>query len=284
MVGILDVGGGMRGIYTAGIYDYLLDNKIDINYCLGVSAGSANLITYIAGQRGRLRRFYLKYAFEKEYMSAENYLKKGMFIDLNYIYSGITNKSGKDPLDFDAVMRSDKTFVAVTTEAKTGQPRYFTKNDVSADEFTLLKASCAIPIACRQPIFFKGEHHFDGGVSDPVPYEKAFLDGCDKLIICLTLPVDYVKSAFPKGLVNALLKKYPEIAKKVAVSHTDYKKRIDEILELEREGRVLILAPSDCFGIKTATRDKTGLNKLYDLGYKDAEKIEKFLRSDENKA
>ena len=109
MVGILDVGGGMRGIYTAGIYDYLLDNGTDINYCLGVSAGSANLITYIAGQRGRLKCFYLDYAFEKEYMSAENYLKKGMFIDLDYIYSGITNKSGKDPLDIDAVMKSGKT-------------------------------------------------------------------------------------------------------------------------------------------------------------------------------
>lgn len=277
MVGILDVGGGMRGIYTAGIYDYLLDNGIDINYCLGVSAGSANLITYIAGQRGRLRRFYLRYAFEKEYMSAENYLKKGMFIDLNYIYSGITNRSGKDPLDLDAVMRSDKVFVAVTTEAKTGQPRYFTKNDVSVDEFTLLKASCAIPIACRQPIFFKGEYHFDGGVADPVPYEKAFLDGCDKLIICLTLPTDYEKSAFPKSLVRLLLKKYPEIAKKVSASHTDYKKRIDEILELEREGRVLILAPRDCFGIKTATREKEGLQKLYDLGYNDATKIKSFI-------
>ena len=277
MVGILDVGGGMRGIYTAGIYDYLLDNGTDINYCLGVSAGSANLITYIAGQRGRLKRFYLDYAFEKEYMSAENYLKKGMLIDLDYIYSGITNKSGKDPLDIDAVMKSGKTFVAVTTEARTGQPRYFTKNDVSADEFTLLKASCAIPIACREPIFFKGEYHFDGGVADPVPYEKAFLDGCDKLIICLTLPLDYEKSAFPEHLVGVLLKKYPEIAKKIVSSHTDYKRRIEEILELEKEGRVLILSPSDCFGIKTATRKKEGLEKLYALGYKDAEKIKKYL-------
>ena len=277
MVGILDVGGGMRGIYTAGIYDYLLDNGIDINYCLGVSAGSANLITYIAGQRGRLKRFYSEYAFEKEYMSAGNYLKKGMYIDLDYIYSGITDKSGKDPLDLAAVMKSEKHFVAVTTEAETGQPRYFTKNDVSEDEFTLLKAGCAIPVACREPVFFKGEHHFDGGVADPVPYEKAFADGCDRLIICLTLPISYEKSAFPRPLVSALLKKYPVIADKVASSHTDYEKRIGEILELQRSGRVLILAPSDCFGIKTATRKKEGLEKLYALGYKDAEKIKKYL-------
>lgn len=277
MVGILDVGGGMRGVYTAGIYDYLLDKGIDINYCLGVSAGSANLITYIAGQRGRLRRFYLEYAFEKEYMSAENYLKKGMYIDLDYIYSGITDSTGKDPLDYRAIMASDKTFVAVTTEAETGEPRYFSKNDVSFDDFTLMKASCAIPVACRKPIFFKGENHFDGGVTDPVPYKKAFDDGCDRLIVCLTLPLDYEKSAMPEHLVRALLKKYPEIAKKVISSHTDYKKRIEEIVRLEKEGRVLILSPSDCFGIKTATRDREGLEKLYEAGYKDAEKTEKFL-------
>lgn len=277
MVGILDVGGGMRGIYTAGIYDYLLDKGIDINYCLGVSAGSANLITYIAGQRGRLCRFYLDYAFEKAYMSVGNYLKKGMYIDLDYIYSGITDSTGKDPLDIDAVKRSHKHFVAVTTEVRTGKPRYFTKDDVSEDEFTLLKAGCAIPIACKEPVYFKDEYHFDGGVADPVPYEKAFLDGCSKLIICLTLPLNYEKSAFPQPLVRRLLKKYPEIAEKIISSHTDYKKRINEILELEKEGRVLILAPSDCFGIKTATRKREGLEKLYALGYRDAEKIGKFL-------
>lgn len=277
MVGILDVGGGMRGVYTGGIYDYLLDKGIDIEYCLGVSAGSANLITYIAGQRGRLKRFYFDYAFEKEYMSAGNYLKKGMYIDLDYIYSGITDSTGKDPLDYNAIMKSDKTFVAVTTEAHTGQARYFSKNDIAFDEFTLMKASCAIPVACREPIFFKGEYHFDGGLADPVPYKKAFEDGCDKLIICLTLPLDYEKSAMPEHLVRTLLKKYPEIAVKVISSHTDYKKRIEEILELEKQGKVLILAPRECFGIKTATREKEGLRKLYELGYSDGKKIEEFL-------
>ena len=277
MVGILDVGGGMRGVYTAGIYDYLLDNGIDINYCLGVSAGSANLITYIAGQRGRLRRFYLEYAFEKEYMSAGNYLKKGMYIDLDYIYSGITDSPGKDPLDYNAIMKSEKTFVAVTTEAETGTPRYFSKYDMSFNDFTLMKAGCAIPVACRRPIFFKGENHFDGGVADPIPYKKAFDDGCDRLIVCLTLPLDYEKSAMPERLVSALLKKYPEIAKKVISSHTDYKKRVEEIMRLEAEDRVLILAPPDCFGVKTATRNREGLEKLYQAGYRDAEKIEEFL-------
>lgn len=278
MVGILDVGGGLRGNYVSGVIDYLLDNSVDIEYCLGVSAGSANLITYIAGQRGRLKSFYEEYSFEKEYMGIGNYFKKGMYINLDYIYSDITNSYGKNPLDFDAVEKSTKKFVVAVTDAETAEQKFFYKSDFAYNDFTLLKASCAIPVATRRPVSFKNGMYFDGGVSDPVPYKKAFEDGCDKLIICLTFPVNRKKSAFPKHLVNILLSQYPQIAKAVATSHTVYNKRIDEILRLEEQGKVLILSPEECFGIKTATREKTGLNKLYELGYKDAERIEEFLR------
>lgn len=280
MVGIMDVGGGMRGNYVSGIIDYLLDNSIDIEYCLGVSAGSANLITYIAGQRGRLQKFYEEYSFEKQYMSIGNYCRKGMYINLDYIYSDITNSYGKNPLDYDAVIKSPKIFVAAVTDAQTSTQKYFYKNDLAYDDFTLLKASCAIPVATRTPISFKGGKYFDGGISDPIPYKKAFDDGCDKLIICLTLPVDYKKTAFPKRLVNLLLFRYPEIGKSIATSHTMYNDRINEILKLEEQGKVLILHPENCFGVKTASRNKTGLNQLYQLGYTDAKKIPSFLASD----
>lgn len=277
MVGIMDIGGGLRGNYVSGIIDYLLDKSIDIEYCLGISAGSANLITYIAGQRGRLKNFYEEYSSEKQYMSIGNYLKKGMYINLDYIYSDITNSYGKNPLDYDAIIKSPKKFVAAVTDAQTSEQKYFCKSDFAYDDFTLLKASCALPVITRKPVLFKNRRYFDGGISDPIPYKKAFDDGCDKLIICLTLPIDYKKSAFPKWLVNLLLFKYPQIAKAITASHIIYRNRIDEILKLEEQGKVLILYPEDCFGIKTATRNKIGLNKLYQLGYKDAEKIEKFL-------
>ncbi len=282
MVGIMDVGGGLRGNYVSGIIDYLLDNSIDIEYCLGISAGSANLITYIAGQRGRLKSFYEEYSFEKQYMSIGNYFNKGMYINLDYIYSDITNSYGKNPLDFDAIMKSPKKFVTAVTDAQTAEQKFFYKSDFAYDDFTLLKASCALPIINRQPVLFKDRRYFDGGISDPIPYKKAFDDGCDKLIICLTLPINYKKSAFPKWLVNPLLLKYPQIAKAIIMSHTIYHNRINEILKLEEQGKVLILYPEECFGIKTATRNKIGLNKLYELGYKDAKKIEIFLDLSKN--
>ena len=277
MVGIMDVGGGLRGNYVSGIIDYLLDNSIDIEYCLGVSAGSANLITYIAGQRGRLKKFYEEYSFEKQYMSVGNYFRKGMYINLDYIYSDITNSYGKNPLDFDAVLKSQKKFVATATDAETSTQEYFSKSDLAFDDFTLFKASCAIPIVTRKPILFKSKKYFDGGISDPIPYKKAFEDGCDKLIICLTLPIDYNKTAFPKWLVNLLLFKYPKIGESVASSHIIYNERIKGILDLQQQGKVLILYPENCFGVKTASRNKVGLNKLYELGYKDGKKIEEFL-------
>ena len=90
MVGIIDIGGGLRGIYTSGIYDYLLDNNIEIDYCIGVSSGSANLLNYVAGQRGRTKKFYQEYSFEKESMGVGSYFKHGMLINLDYFYSGIS--------------------------------------------------------------------------------------------------------------------------------------------------------------------------------------------------
>lgn len=278
MVGIVDVGGGLRGNYTAGIYDYLLDNSIDIEYCLGVSAGSANLITYIAGQRGRLKRFYEQYSFEKEYLSLGNYFKKGMLLDLDYIYSDIINSTGKDPFDFGAAMKSDKQFVAVATDALTGKPQYFSKDDMDFDDYTLLKASSCLPIISNKPISFKGKDYFDGGISDPIPYKKALSDGCEKLIICLTLPIDFIKKPIPKIIVKSLVKKYPEIGQQIISANELYNNLIKEIVELEKQGTALILYPKECFGINTITRDKEGLDKLYNLGYEDGKKIEAFLR------
>ena len=277
MIGIIDCGGGMRGVYTSGIYDYLLEHSVYIDYCLGVSAGSANLITYVAGQKGRLKRFYLQYAFEKQYMSLNNYFSKGMLFDLDYIYSGITNSTGKDPLDYNAIMSSKQQFVAGTTEAYSAEPLYYTKNDISFDDFTLLKASCALPLACKKPIGFNGEYHFDGGIADPIPYKKAFADGCEKVIVCLSLPVEYQKRDVPAGVVSALKKEYPRIAKKLAASGSLYNRRVQEIIELQKQGKALIVAPEDCFGIKTATRKKEGLSKLYHLGFCDGRKIQQFL-------
>lgn len=277
MLGIIDIGGGLRGVYTSGIYDYLMDNGVDIEYCLGVSSGSANLITYVAGQRGRTKRFYTEYSFEKKYLGAGSYIKNGMLINLDYIYSEITNSTGKDPLDYEAIKNSSKQFHCVTTLAKTAQPRYFTKDDLKQDDYTLLKACCAMPVACRKPINFKGEKFFDGGVSDPLPFNKAFADGCDKLIICITLPIDYRKTPMPEFLVKLLLAGYPKVRDNILTMHNMYNNGIEAITELERQGKALVIYPRECFDVNTISGEKENMEKLYQLGYEDGKKIEKFV-------
>lgn len=284
MIGIIDIGGGMRGIYTSGIYDYLMDNGVEIEYCMGVSSGSGNIITYVSGQRGRTKRFYTEYAFEKEYFGFANYLKKGMLINLDYIYSGISNSTGKDPLDYEAVMKSDKSFTCVSTIAKTCKPKYFTKKDFLQDDYSVLKACCAMPVACRKPVKVKDEFYFDGGVSDPIPYKKAFADGCDKVIICITLPIDYRKTPMPEFLVKILLKKYPAIRDSILTMHEMYNAGIEEIIELEKQGKALVVYPRECFGISTITREKEGMEKLYQLGYEDGRKIEEFIIKEKSEA
>ena len=279
MIGIIDIGGGLRGIYTSGIYDYLLDNNITIDYCIGVSSGSANLISYVAGQRGRSKKFYQEYSFEKEAMGIGTYFKHGMLINLDYLYSEISNSTGKDPADYEAVKNSTINFNTVATDALTCKPIYFTKDDFSKDDYTLIKACCAMPVACRKPINFKGTKLFDGGLSDPIPYKKAFADGCDKLIICTTLPKDFVKEPMPEWIVNILLRKYPKIRDSVLTMHNSYNNGIKEIFELEKQGKALVIYPEECFGIDTLTREKEGMEKLYQLGYNDGKKIEEYLKA-----
>ncbi len=101
-LGLVDVGGGLRGIYAAGVLDYCMDEHIVFDCCVGVSAGSANTTSYLAGQRGRNYKFYCEYAFRKEYMSLSNYLKHHSYIDMDYVYGTLSNSRGEYPLDYRA--------------------------------------------------------------------------------------------------------------------------------------------------------------------------------------
>ena len=277
MNGIIDVGGGMRGIYTAGIYDYLLDHGVQADYCLGVSAGSANLMSYMAGQRGRNKRFYVDYAGRKAYMSLDNFIRKGSYLDLDYIYSTLSNSDGEDPLDFDAFEASHAQYVAVVTDARTGEPRYFTKEEIRRDEYAVVKASCALPIACK-PYLIGGIPCFDGGVADPVPYLRAQSDGCDRLAVLLTRPRDFVRPPLKhERFTKVALRRYPAAMEALRRRHEKYNEAVAAVKELERQGRALLLAPADIDGMSTLTRNPMAMERLYGYGYQDGAKLQAFF-------
>ncbi len=132
-IGVVDVGGGYRGVYAAGVLDYCMEQKIPFDLAIGVSAGSANLISYAAGQRRRNYQFYTEYGLRKEYAGIKNFLFKKSFVDLDYVYGTLSNSDGEYPLDYIAAIKNPIEFLAAATEAETGRARYFSKEYISQD-------------------------------------------------------------------------------------------------------------------------------------------------------
>lgn len=271
MTGILDVGGGMRGIFGAGVTDCLLDEKVYLPYCIGVSAGSANLISYIAKQRGRNFRFYTRYAMRPEYMSLQNFLKKRSYFDLDYVYGTLSVTGGEDPVDYDAFFRAGQTLITVATRADDGKPQYFTNADFHTDDLSPLKGSCAIPGVCK-PYKVGDSLYFDGGVADPVPVEKALADGCDRLLVVLTKPLDFVKKPehFRAAYTRAL-RAYPNIVKELKMRADVYNRGIEKARALASEGRAVILAPAGGYYVTAFTKNEKKLERLYREGYEAAQ-------------
>lgn len=276
-VGAVDVGGGYRGIYAAGVLDYCLDNKIQFDLGIGVSAGSANVISYMAGQARRNYQFYTEYGLRKEYAGIRNFVVKKSFIDLDYVYGTLSNSDGENPLDYDAFYKNPMEFMVVATEAETGNARYFNKRDIARDDYSILKASCAIPALCH-PYAVKDSFYYDGALSDPVPVEKAFQMGCDKVVLILTLPEDTVRTSdTDKKLAAVIRKKYPLSAGNLERRAQRYNDDIALARKYAAQGKLLIVAPDDTCGVSTLNRDADALHRLYEKGYRDGAKIAPFI-------
>ena len=268
MTGLVDVGGGMRGIYGAGVMDCFLERGIRFDYCIGVSSGSANVASFLSNQKGRNLRFYTEHAQDKRYMSLRNWFKTRSYFGLDFIYHTLTNEL--DPIDYDVLLSTKSKLKVVATNALDGKPHYFKNKDFQINNCEVLKASCALPAICR-PVSVKDTLYFDGGVSDPVPIKKALADGCDKLVVILTRPVDYIKKAEKtRHLHPFLLKDYPQIIKALSVRHTVYMDSTNHLIELEKAGKAVIIAPTQKLPMTMATKKTDILQDFYMLGYEDA--------------
>ena len=277
MTGIIDVGGGTRGIYGCGVFDRCLDDHLSFDCVIGVSAGSANGISFVAGQRGRNYVFYTDYVFRPEYMGLKTLLKTGSYIGLDYIYGTLSNSSGEYPLDFDALQASATEFEAVATDAETGRPYYFSKKTLERDRYQCLMASCCVPVVCK-PYPVNGVLYYDGGVSDPIPYRRALQSGCDKLVVILTKPIAAKPDNRRNGFAGALLRqKYPRAAQAIVRCNSLYQHDLKAVQALEKEGKALIIAPDDISSLKTLSSDVSVLKELYQKGYNDASVIAAFL-------
>ena len=277
MYGLIDVGGGMRGIFGAGVCDYCNDNHIHFDYVIGVSAGAANVTSYMANQPGRNVRYYVDYSTRKDYMSIRNFFKTGSFLGLDYIYGTLSNSDGEDPLDYDNAVKSGVKLCVVATDALTGKPVYFGNDDIRKDDYGIIKGSSCIP-GIDKPYEYRGRKLFDGGVSNPIPVDRAFDEGCEKVVVVLTRPRDYYRNPKKDLLMARYVKrKYPNMEKSIATRGEVYNRELDLCKEYEKEGKVLIIAPDSIGEMKTLTTDRDVQMRMYEKGRKEAGKIAPFL-------
>ena len=275
-IGVVDVGGGFRGVYACGVLDYCLDKNIRFDLGIGVSAGCANLASFIAGQRGRNHIFYTKYGLRKQYAGLGNFIWKKSFIDLDYAYSVLSNHDGENPLDYPSLRDNPMEFLVVATDALTGAARYFDKRDIRQDEYDVFKASSSIPFVCK-PCFIQGTPYYDGALGDPVPVQEAFDMGCDRVIVLLTRPENIPRDSKRDEILAAMIRrKFPAAAEKMCQRAQRYNESVALAQEYAKQGKTLIVAPDDTYGVSTLSRNPTALQHLYEKGYADGHKIEVF--------
>lgn len=276
-IGLIDVGGGLRGAFAAGVLDYAANENIVFDAVIGISAGSANLTSFLSGQIGRNYTFYMDYVHRAQYMSLRNFVKTGSYIGFNYVYSTLSGTNGENPLDFAKIAENPAQFLVIATDALTGKPRYFTKDDMALDNYDICKASCSIPVVCK-PFSIGGIPYFDGALSDPVPIEKAFQLGMDKVILLLTLPENLIRTPGKDKLIAKILKHtYPNAAKELETRFQKYNDGVQKAQAYAREGKVLILSPDDTCSVSTLSKNKAGIQKLYEKGLAEGKKLNRFI-------
>lgn len=271
--GLLAEGGGMKCAYGAGVLDVFLDEGIVFDYCAGVSAGAANLVSYQAGQRDRNRRFYCVHAQDPRYISTGNFLRTGSLFGLSYIYGELSCDGGADPVAYDMLVNNPSELVFPATDAYTGKARYFTKEDLKRNHYEPLMATCALPVMCR-PVAVGDGLYFDGGVSDSLPVEKMMRDGCEKIVVIFSKPSGYLME--PQGMrrvyTAALRRRFPKMVEALNCRHQGYNESMNRIRQLEKTGKAFTFAPAADIKIGTYTTDPRVIQKLYDNGVSDAKK------------
>ena len=277
-IGIIDVGGGLRDIFGTGIFDYLIDKNIFIDFLVGISAGSGNIITYMSKQSRRNYKSYMYFSKRKEYMSLSNYFKNRNYVDVDYIYNKLASDKGELPFDYETFKKSKSKCLIVVSNAKTGEPEYFAKEDIVKNEYGLCAASSNLPVM-NKPYLYNNSLYYDGSITDPIPIEKCYEEKCDKIVIILTRPVNFRKKEKKhKYLYKKIKKEYPDFTKKLEVRSSLYNKKLDEIIA-KNDKNILIVSPEETSGLKTLTRNYDKMELLYKEGYEKGKIIEDFIKA-----
>ncbi|MCM3631282.1 patatin family protein [Paenibacillus glycanilyticus] len=275
-IGLILEGGGMRGVYTAGVLEYFSEHDVYFPYMIGVSAGACMGASYLSRQLGRNRTVNVEWVSDPRYISWTNLWKKRQLFGMDFIFDEIPNKHV--PFDYEAFADSPEEFVIGTTDCETGETVYYRKSEPDFDLLQLLRASSSLPFIA--PIVeYNGRKLLDGGITDPIPLRKAESDGYKRNILILTRNEDYRKSAGRFGwLVQRAYRKYPKLVEMMLGRYRLYNETLDYITEQEKNGAVFVIRPQETLVVGRMERDPAKLDALYKQGYEDARRMMPRLR------
>lgn len=276
--GLVLEGGGLKGVYTAGVLDFFLDKGIEFSSCYGVSAGACNLCSFLSKQQGRAYHVSVDYLDDKNYCSAYSLLKTGDLFGAEMCYHKIPDELY--PYDYDTYNQYQGVFYSVVTNIETGQPEYIPIKDMKED-IEAVRASASLPLVSRN-VSYQGKLYLDGGISDAIPLRKSVEDGNNKHVVVMTKEVGYRrKPSSMTSLIKLRYRKYPRIYELMKNRHIAYNETLDFIEEQVRAGSTFLIQPKIKSDVGRIEKDRNKLKALYEEGYKEAaecyEDLLKFL-------
>lgn len=270
-VGLVLEGGGMRGVYTAGVLDAFIDEGIEIPYVIGVSSGATIGSSYVTKQKGRCKNIYIKWSQDKRFGGLWCLLREHSFFSMNFLFDLLPNEL--EPFDYHTFEASDAVFMSCLSNCDTGQAEYFNHHKCDPVYYmsNVVRACNSLPII-SPAVRLGGHRYLDGFLTDPLPLLKSMEDGNTHNIVILTKKagVEGKISWSDKLFKNLTIIKYPKLGKHVDATIEGYLGRLEMIEDLENQGKVIVFRPKSHRLENRYTRDAKALEALYQEGYEDA--------------
>lgn len=267
-VGLVLEGGAMRGMYTSGVLDVFMENNIEVDGIVAVSAGVLFGVNYLSKQKGRALRYNKKYIKDKRYMGMHSLITTGNIINKDFAFYEVPYKL--DVFDQKTYGESKTDFYATITNVETGKPEYIQVENVFK-QMELLRATSAMPFVSKI-VDLNGKKYLDGGISDSIPIDKCKELGYDKIIVVLTRPIEYRKEKSNETMAKMKYRKYPHLVECINNRYKNYNDTVEKIIDLENKKEIFVIRPTRKVDIKRIEKDENKLQEMYDLGVDDCKK------------
>ncbi|WP_301099273.1 patatin-like phospholipase family protein [Otariodibacter sp.] len=267
-IGLVLEGGAMRGMYTAGVLDVFMDNNIQIDGIIGVSAGALFGVNYLSKQRGRSLRYSKRFLNDERYISLKSWITTGNLINKDFAYYDVPFIY--DVFDNETFKQSHASFYVTLTNVETGKAEYVKITD-PFEQMEYFRATSALPYVSKI-VQIDGKKYLDGGISDSIPLDKCRQLGFDKIIVVLTRAFEYRKTKINGIFRRIIYRKYPKFIEVLANRYQSYNDNVHKVVEAEKQGEIFVFRPSKTLPIKRIEKDLNKVQAMYDLGVQDAKR------------